>query len=86
MSAAELKELRKEVKKHIDRADERAVRMVYALLEADTETEHSNYHLSAEQEAILDRRLERDKKGLTKYSTWEEVEKRIKQKAKKHGV
>lgn len=86
MSAAELKELKKKIKKRIDNADERAARMVFAMLEADTDTEHSNYHLSPEQEAILDKRLERDKKGLTKYSTWEEVEKRIKQKAKKHGV
>mgnify|MGYP003353706444 CR=1 FL=1 len=86
MSTSELKELKKQIKKRIDGADERAARMVYAMLEADTETENQGYQLTPEQEAILDRRLARDKQGLTKYSTWEEVEKRIKQKAKKHAI
>ncbi len=35
MSDTELKELRKETKKFIDHADERVLRMVYAMLEAD---------------------------------------------------
>jgi len=35
MSETELKELRKETKKFIDHADERVLRMVYAMLEAD---------------------------------------------------
>ncbi|MCD6010422.1 MAG: hypothetical protein K0Q79_284 [Flavipsychrobacter sp.] len=86
MSTAELKELKKEIKKYIEHADERAVRMVYGMIEADSKNERDTYQLTPEQEAILDRRMERDKKGLTKYSTWEEVEKRIKQKAKKHGI
>lgn len=37
MSTAELKELRKEVKKYIDHADEKVVKMVYAMLETDAE-------------------------------------------------
>ena len=38
MSAAELKELRQEVKKYIDHADENVVRMMYAMLETNAET------------------------------------------------
>ncbi len=33
MSTAELKELRQEVKQYIDHADERVVKMMYAMLE-----------------------------------------------------
>jgi predicted transcriptional regulator len=39
MSTAELKELRKEVKDYIDHADERMVRMMYAMLETDAEAD-----------------------------------------------
>ena len=37
MSTAELKELRQEVKKYIDHADEKVVKMVFAMLETDAE-------------------------------------------------
>ena len=47
--------------------------------ESDNE-EHSS--LTPEQEAILDERVEKYEKGLTKFSTWEEVEKRIVSKSK----
>jgi hypothetical protein len=83
MSTAELKELRKEAKKYIDHADERVVKMVYAMLEADTESDKAAIHLTPEQEAELERRMELDKKGLMKYSTWEEARKRVIQKGKK---
>ena len=39
MSAAELKELRKEVKKYIDHADVRMLKAIYALLEADQQAD-----------------------------------------------
>ncbi|MES2701907.1 MAG: hypothetical protein V4649_04665 [Bacteroidota bacterium] len=39
MSAAELKELRKEVKNYIDHADEKVVKMVHAMLETDAEAD-----------------------------------------------
>ena len=39
MSTAELSELRKEVKNYIDRADERVVKMMYAMLEQDAEAD-----------------------------------------------
>ena len=82
MSAAELKELRKEVKKYIDHADERMVRMVYAMVEADKETVEQ-FSLTPEQEAELERRMELDRQGLMKYSSWEEVKTRIISKKKK---
>lgn len=82
MSAAELKELRKEVKKYIDHADERVVRMVYAMTEADKEVEEQ-FSLTPEQEAELDEIMELDKKGLIEYSTWEEAKARILSKKRK---
>jgi len=82
MSAAELKELRKETKKYIDHADERVVRLVCAMLEADAENENASYQLTPEQEKMLEDRMKKAKKGLTKFSTWEEVEKRITSRAK----
>jgi len=82
MSAVELKELKKEAKKYLDHADERVVRMVYAMLEADAANENESSALTPEQEAILDERMELDAKGLMQYATWEEVEKRILAKTK----
>jgi hypothetical protein len=85
MSAAELKELRKEVKKYIDHADERMVNIVYALLEADhgpgtKNAEHSD--LTPEQEVILDHHIDLYEKGLMKFSSWEEARARITSKTK----
>ncbi len=77
MSATELKELRKAVQKHIGHADERVVKMVYAMLEADAENEKNSFYLTTEQDAELDEIIELDKKGLMEYSPWEEVKARI---------
>ena len=63
MSAAELKELRRETKKYLDRVDQ------------DT------FHLTTEQEIILAERMKKYRSGKMKFSTWEEVEKRILSKA-----
>jgi putative addiction module component (TIGR02574 family) len=76
MSAAEIKELRKGIKKQIDHADERVVKMVYAMLEADAVHEAS-VSLTSDQEAMLKERIKKYEKGHTKFSTWDEVEKRI---------
>jgi len=83
MSIAELKEMRKEAKKYLDHADERVVKKVYKILAADTESEELNKSgLTPDQEAILQERMGKYKKGLMKFSTWEEVEKRIVSRAK----
>ncbi len=77
MSTAELRALRNGAKKYLDRADERVVRMVYAMLEKDAEIGKPTYTLTPEQEAILDECIELDEKGLMEYSSWEEVKARI---------
>ena len=82
MSAAELKELRKEAKKYLDHADERVVKMVYAMLEADATNEASSNQLTPEQEAELDADIELYEKGLMEFSTWEDVKARITSKMK----
>ncbi len=63
MNATELKELRKAVKKLLDQADERVVRMVHAMLKADAAHMKSLYALTPDQEAILEKRMEQYKKG-----------------------
>ncbi len=82
MSEAELKELRKETKKFIDHADERVLRMVYAMLEADARTEATDEYLSADQEAILNEQVALYEKGEMKFSTWEDAKQRIISKIK----
>jgi len=77
MSASELEELRKGVKLYLDQADERVVRMVYAMLETDSMSGQSAYSLTPEQEAELDDCLELDEKGQMEFSSWEEVKARI---------
>mgnify|MGYP000721093310 CR=1 FL=1 len=82
MSETELKELRKETKKFIDHADERVLRMVYAMLEADARTETTDVYLSADQEAILNEQVALYEKGEMKFSTWEDAKQRIISKLK----
>ncbi len=82
MSAAELKEMRREVKKFIDHADESFVRKVYDDAKAEASAEEE-YTLTPEQEAELDRRMVLDAKGLVKYSSWEDVKARILSKKRK---
>jgi hypothetical protein len=77
MSTTEMKELRNEAKKFIDCADERVLKMVYAMLEADAENENALSYLSPEQEALLDETMALDKKGLLEYTTLEEARARI---------
>ncbi|MBE2289566.1 MAG: hypothetical protein IAE95_08435 [Chitinophagaceae bacterium] len=82
MSETELKELRKETKKFIDHADERVLRMVYAMLEADARTEATDKYLSADQEAVLNEQVALYEKGEMKFSTWDEAKQRIISKLK----
>jgi hypothetical protein len=77
MSTAELKELRDEVKDLIEHSDERVLRMVYAMLEADAESEKATSWLTPEQDAELDKFMELDEKGLIEYSSWVEAKARI---------
>ena len=69
--------MREDVIALIEHADERALRMVRALLEADIENEKNSFSLTPEQEAILDESMELHRKGLMTYSSWDEVKARI---------
>lgn len=82
MSEAELKELRKETKKFIDRADERVLRMVYAMLEADARLDTTDVYLSKEQETILNEQVALYEKGEMKFSSWDDAKQRIISKMK----
>ncbi len=61
----EVNVLRKEVKKYIDTADERVVKMVYAMLEADHETDFWDY-LPDTVKKDVDEALQQSAKGLGK--------------------
>ncbi len=76
MSTAELKELRHEVKKYIDHADEKVVKMVFAMLEADAEDNLWD-EMPDEIRADLEQSLAQSAKGQT--ITHEEVKKRYPQ-------
>lgn len=82
MSAAELKELKNEMKKFIDGADERIVRKMYAVIEENEESEDISSPLTPEQEAILDEHIQQYENGLMKFSSWEDVKGRITSKLK----
>jgi hypothetical protein len=43
--------------------------MVYAMLETDASNENTFYHLTTEQEAILEERIEKYEKGAMNFST-----------------
>ena len=76
MSAAELKELRKEVKRSIDHADERIVRKAYVMLESGAESDLWN-EMPDEIIAELEESIAQSKKGLT--TTHEQVKKKYSQ-------
>ena len=78
MSAAELQALKQEVMVYLDNADERMIRIVYAMLETDAQNELYHHSLTSVQNAILVERMDKYNKGNMKFSGWEEVEGRIK--------
>ena len=77
MTIIEVKELKKEVKKYIDQADERMIKAIYAMLEADQHEDWWNTISDGEREAI-DTGLKQMEEGKTtphevvmkKYSKW----------------
>lgn len=52
MTSVEVKELKKEVKKYIDQADERMVKVVFAMLEADQQEDWWDKISEGERSAI----------------------------------
>lgn len=83
MSTAALNELRKEAKKYLDHADERMVKLVFAMLEADARNEQASFYLSPEQDALLNEQIALYEKGDMKFSSWDEARERIAAKMKK---
>jgi len=77
MHGSEINDLRKEVKKYIDEADERMVKIVYAMLEADKTSDWWDDISEGEKDAIAEG-LKQIKEGKTtphevvmaKYSKW----------------
>ena len=70
-------DLRNRVLSYINSADDRLLRMMQALAESYKEDEEESL-LTTAQEEELDRRLERHRRGETKFHTWEEAKAKIK--------
>jgi predicted transcriptional regulator len=74
----EISALRKEVKKYVDKADDKTLEIVYRILEASDEMNDPLVNMSKEQKESLRRSLEQADKGQTiphaevmkKYSKW----------------
>lgn len=81
MIATEIQRLRRETKKYIDLADERVLRLVLAMLEADAE--RGQPYLSPKQEALLNEHIELYEKGEMQFSSWQDVRSRIAEKIRK---
>jgi hypothetical protein len=71
MNTAAIKDIRKEIKKNIDFADDKTVRMIYAMLEVEQkEDAWSDAAFIAE----MDRRTKEYESGTAKLFTLEEME------------
>lgn len=71
MGAAAVKDIRKEVKKYIDHADDKTVKMIYAMLEVEQrEDAWTDKAFIAE----MDRRTKEYESGKAKLFTLEEME------------
>lgn len=75
MGAAQIRE---ELHQYIDKADERILNMIYAMVKADTGQE--DYLLTDEHKQLLDERLAAHKASPQEGSTWSEVKNRVTQK------
>ncbi|SMD35031.1 hypothetical protein SAMN04488029_2301 [Reichenbachiella faecimaris] len=64
-------ELRDEIHKYVDQADDRVLQMIYGLFQADLTEDH--FEFSDEHKKILDERLKNHESG----SSWEETKSRI---------
>jgi len=68
-------ELKKNIHRFVDEADERILRIINAIIEAETQEGQPAVPQWFYEE--LDKRRERHQKGKSKSSTWEEVKERI---------
>lgn len=71
-------QLREELHEFINKADDRLLNLMYALIRADIKEEQ--YELSEAQKQLLEERLAAHEANPTSGSTWEEVKARIQKK------
>jgi putative addiction module component (TIGR02574 family) len=74
----ETAQLREELHKYIDQADDRILRLVKGMFQADSD----DYELSEEQQEELDKRLEKYEAGQMNFSSWDTVKNRIRNNTK----
>jgi hypothetical protein len=74
MGAAQIRE---ELHKFINRADERMLNLIYGMMKADSE----EGILTAEQQEDLDKRISRHKKGESESFSWSEARAQIEKRA-----
>lgn len=65
--------IRKELQEYLNNADERFIKLVYGMMQADK----SSSLLSEAERKELDKRIARHKKGESKSYSWEEVKARL---------
>ncbi len=68
-------QIREELHKFIDDADERMLRLIYGMMKADAEEDH--YLLTEAHKEILDQRLEAHEADPEEGSGWADVKKRV---------
>jgi hypothetical protein len=66
-------QIREELHKFINRADDRILNLIYGMMKADSEEEL----LTSEQQKDLDRRVSRHKEGESKSYSWAEARAQI---------
>ncbi len=68
-------QIRELLHQYINKADERLINLMYAMVQADMKEE--DYELSATHKKILDERLEAHKSNPSSGSSWEDVKARV---------
>lgn len=68
--------LRKELKNYINKADDRLIKLIYAMVQADMKED--GYELSIAHKSTLDKRIAAHKKNPTSGSSWKDAKTRIK--------
>jgi predicted transcriptional regulator len=63
MTTVEIKELKKEVKRYVDQADERMIKVVYAMFEADQQEDDWINNISEGEKASIQRGLDQLAQG-----------------------
>ncbi|MEQ8925461.1 MAG: addiction module protein [Fulvivirga sp.] len=74
MGAAQIREL---LHDYINKADERFINLMYAMVQADMQED--DYELSASHKKILDKRIASHKANTSSGSSWDEVKSRVKE-------